>query len=184
MRPLRPSTPVGMQPLDPRAKWRAILLSTLLLVPGYFALVVGLVSVATEGDGPPPGPFIAFGLSLVPFVFIALAMLSQHPYASGAVVKAMILTLVIGIPVAGLTGDPATGMVAGIGAGGVVALRAEPEHRYRARALAVAVATIAIFVLVRVVPAVGLLLAACLPFTSIGVADHLVESRGADHEAS
>ena len=39
--------------------------------------------------GPAPGPAIALGLALIPFVFIVLAFLSEHPSAPGAVVKAM-----------------------------------------------------------------------------------------------
>ena len=34
----------GVEPLTPRQKWRAILLSTLLLVPAYLAIVVGVIA--------------------------------------------------------------------------------------------------------------------------------------------
>ena len=75
--------------------WRAILLATLVLVPAYWALLIGVVSVASTRPGgvANPGLWIAFGLMLVPFVFVVLAFASAHPRAPGAVAKAMGLTL-------------------------------------------------------------------------------------------
>ena len=159
--------------------WRAILLSTLLLVPAYLALLTGLVSVALDdGRGVPnPGPYIAFGLALVPFVFVALAFLSAHPRAPAAVAWALVLTLAVGVPVSALASDAVTGFVAGIGSGGIVAMRADLDRPWRARALAVFVATAWAFVTVRVMPEAALLLAPILPFVGIGVADHLLEIR-------
>jgi hypothetical protein len=170
----RPAVPVGMAPLSPRQKWRAIILATLLLVPGYWFLLNGLVSVAT-GAGRNAGPLVAFGLALVPFVFLVLAFLSEHPRAPGAVLKAMALALLVGIPVSALAADAVTGLVAGLGAGGVVALRADPAHGWKPRALAVLAVSALIFVLLRTASASALLLAPALPFTAIGVADHLSE---------
>jgi hypothetical protein len=69
-----------------------------------------------------------------------------------------------------------TGFVAGLGAGGIAALRAEAIHSWKARAAAVAVVTLSVFLLV-MVSDVALLLAPALPFTSIGVADQVVERR-------
>jgi len=168
----------GAEPLSPRRKWRAILLATLLLVPGYWSVLAGLVSVASDRpDAPAAGPFIAFGLCLVPFVFIVLAFLSEHPRAPGAVIKAMGLALLVGIPVSALAADAVTGFVAGCAAGGIAALRPEPTSPWKARWIAVLVATMASFLLVRTFGEVALLLAPVLPFTSIGVADHLAEGR-------
>ncbi|MGH2579497.1 MAG: hypothetical protein ACRDHK_06310 [Actinomycetota bacterium] len=168
----------GAEPLSPRRKWRAILLATLLLVPGYWSVLAGLVSVASDRpDAPAAGPFIAFGLCLVPFVFIVLAFLSEHPRAPGAVIKAMGLALLVGIPVSALAADAVTGFVAGVAAGGIAALRPEPTSTWKARWIAVLVATMASFLLVRTFGEVALLLAPVLPFTSIGVADHLAEGR-------
>ena len=180
----RRSILAGAEPLSPRRKWRAILLGTLLLVPGFWAIVAGLVSVAT-GDGPAPnaGAYIAFGLCLVPFIFVALAFLSEHPRAPGAAVKAMALAFLVGIPVSAITADAVTGLVAGLGAGGIAALRADLPHGWKPRAIAVAVVTAFVFVALRSVPEFALLLAPVLPFTSIGVADHLSErARGQSNE--
>lgn len=169
----------GVAPLSPRRKWRAITLATLVLVPAFWAMLAGLVAGAADArsGGPDAGPAVAFALALIPFVFVALAFLSEHPRAPGAVVRAMGLCLLVGIPVSALAGDGVTGMVAGVGAGGVVALRSDPAHSRRARVWAVVAAAAYCFVLVRTVGPVALLSAPVLPFTAIGLADHLSERR-------
>ena len=168
----------GAEPLPPRRKWRAITLATLLLAPAYWSVLVGLVSIASDSaDAPTAGPFIAFGLCLLPFVFIALAFLSEHPRAPGASAKVMTLALLVGIPVSALAADGVTGFIAGVGAGGVVALRTDALHTWKARAAAVAVASLYAFVTVRMAGDLVLLVAPALPFTALGVVDHLVERR-------
>jgi hypothetical protein len=169
----------GAEPLPPRRKWRAITLATLLLVPAYWAILAGVVSAASdEGVAPPAaGPLIAFGLALVPFAFLVLAFLSEHPRAAGAVVKAMLLAIVVGIPVSALAGDAVTGMVAGLGAGGIAALRTDQYNVTKARVLAVLAVSVYVFIVVRAAGEVGILVAPALPFASIGVADHLVERK-------
>lgn len=167
-----------MEPLPPPRKWRAITLATLLLVPAFWALLAGLVSGASDDEG---GVNVAvavtFGLMLIPFVFMVLAFASEHPRAPGAVVKAMWMSLLVGIPASALAADAVTGIVAGVGAGGVVALRSDAAHNWRARAVGVTVAAIYAFVLVRTIGAVALLPAPAFPFTAIGIADHLSERR-------
>jgi hypothetical protein len=116
-------------------------------------------------------------LCLIPFVFLALAFLSQHPRAPRATVLAMILCIVVGIPVSAVAADAVTGVVAGVGAGGIVAMRSDLDRAWRARVLAIAIVSAWAFVTVRTVTDVALLLAPVLPFTSLGVADHLVEIR-------
>lgn len=167
----------GVEPLSPRRKWRAITLATLLLVPGYWSLVTGLVAEGSHKESAPfAAPYIAFGLVLVPFVFLALAFLSEHPRASGATAMALILTILVGAPVSAFS-DVVTGFVAGVGAGGIVAMRADIAHNWKARAVAVLVVSAYVFILVRSATVIALLLAPVLPFTSIGVADHLSERR-------
>lgn len=170
--------PVGMQPLPPQRKWRAILVATLVLVPAFWSLLAGLIAVASDDpDAPNPGPAIAFGLALIPFVFVVLAFTSEHPRPSSAVLRAMGLALLVGIPVSALAGDAVTGIVAGVGAGGVAALRRDPDSTTRSRALAVLVAALYTFVLVRLAGGLVLLPAPIFPFTALGVADHLSERR-------
>lgn len=168
----------GAAPLPPRRKWRAILLATLLWAPGYWAMVAGLVSLASDGSNQPlAGPYIAFGLALIPFVFLALAFLSEHPRVPAAVLRAMGLSLLVGIPVSALASDAVTGLVAGLGAGGIAALRADVTHSWKARAIAVAAVTIYTALLVRTVSEVALVVGPALSFTCLGVADHLTERR-------
>jgi hypothetical protein len=169
----------GAAPLSPQRKWRAITLATLLLIPAYWAIVAALVSIGAEDDrtAPNAGPLIAFGLCLLPFVFIALAFLSEHPNAPGAAVKAMGLTIGVGIMVSALAADAVTGLVAAVGAGGIVALRADMDHSWKARAAAVMLATVYVFFLLRTASDVALLMGPVLPFTGIGVADHLSERK-------
>lgn len=176
---IRRSPLAGAEPLTPRRKWRAITLATLLFVPGYWAIIAGAVSVASDDrqGGPSAAPLIAFGLALVPFVFVVLAFLSEHPRAAGSTVKAMGLALLVGIPVSAVSADAVTGIVAGVGAGGVVALRSDIDHDWKSRAIAVVAVSVYVFILLRTVPVVGVLLAPALPFTAIGVADHLAERR-------
>lgn len=176
----RPRKPVGMEPLPPPRKWRAITLATLLLVPAYWSILAGLVAAASEGSDPlNPAAALAFGLALIPFVFIVLAFGSEHPRAPAAVVEAMVLAVVVGTFMSAVAADAVTGIVAGVGAGGVVALRADADHSWRARALAVVFAVVYVFVLVRMASALALLPAPIFPFTAIGVADHLSERRRA-----
>jgi hypothetical protein len=176
--------PRGIEPLSPQRKWRAITIATLILVPAFWALLAGLVAAGSDdpASGPNPAAAITLGLALIPFVFIALAFLSAHPNPAGAVLKAMGWFLLVWIPVSALAGDAVTGIVAGMGAGGITALRADDVHNWRARALAVFAASIYTFVLVRTVGAFALLPAPIFPFTGIGVADHLSEGRH-DREA-
>ena len=172
-----------LQPLSPQRKWRAITVATLLLVPAFWSLLAGLVAVASdessraEPGGPEPAAALAFGLAIVPFVFVALAFMSEHPRAPGAVLRAMGLALLVGIPVSAVVGDAVTGIVAGVGAGAIVALRMDGDHEWRTRAVAVAIAAGYTLVLVRLVGAVALLPAPIFPFTAIGVADHVSEHR-------
>jgi hypothetical protein len=172
--------PAGMAPLSPRKKWQAITLATLLLVPAYWSILGSLVSAsAIPSHEPLPDPqgSLALGLVLIPYVFVVLAFVSDHPNAPMATLKAMGLTLGVGVLVSAFALDAITGLVAGVGAGGVVALRADEGHNWRARAMAVGLAVLYVFVIVRVSSALALLPAPIFPFTAIGIADHLSEHR-------
>ncbi len=171
----------GIVPLPPERKWRAITFATLLLAPAVWSMLGGFVAFASEdaSNDAAAGAAIAFGLALLPFVFIVLAFASEHPRASGAVVRAMGLCLLIGIPVSAIAADAVSGIVAGVGAGGIVALRADLPHDWRHRAVAVAVATAYTFVLARVAGGVVIVAAPVFPFTGIGLADHWSEWREA-----
>jgi hypothetical protein len=172
------SSTAGMTPLPPQRKWLVITIATLMLVPAYWSMLAAMVSVATNDvGGPRPGPALAFGLAMVPFVFVVMAFMSGHTRAPGAVLRAMLLAIVVGIPVSALAADAVTGMVAGVGAGAIAALRRDRDHTVKARVIGVAVATLYTFVLLRMAGGIALLAAPIFPFTSIGIADHLSERR-------
>jgi hypothetical protein len=172
----RSASPAMLEPLSPQRKWRAITIATLVLVPAFWSMLIGFVAIASdEPDAPDPAGPIALGLALIPFVFILLAFLSEHPNAPGAVLRAMGMSLLVGLVVSALAVDAVTGVVAGVGAGGMWALRLDDGHRMKTRALGVLVAAVYTFVLVRVVGSVALLPAPALPFTALGLADHIAE---------
>ncbi len=181
--------PVGIQPLSPQQKWKTITVATVLLVPAYWALLAGLVAEATDDPKarvgePNTAAAFALGLAIITFVFVVLAFMSGHPKAPGAVVKAMALSLLVGAPVSALAGDAVTGIIAGVGAGAIVALRMDVDHNWRARAIAVTIASLYMFALVRTAGAMALLAAPVLPLTGIGVADHLAERHAAAASSS
>jgi hypothetical protein len=164
-----------MTPLAPRLKWRAITLATLALAPAFWALAYARVAADTsDPEVADPWPAVAFGLSIIPFVFIVLAFLSEHPRAPGAVLRAMGLSLLVGIPVVAFV-SYVTGLVAGVGAGGIAALRRDPATTTRSRVLAVLVVSVYSLVLVQVAGGAVLLPAPAFPLTAIGIADHLAE---------
>jgi len=171
-------SPPVREPLSPRRKWRTIALATVVLVPGYWVLLAGLVASHTDAKGgPDPAGAMALGLAAIPFAFLLLAVMSGRSRWPGAVARAMGMAVLVGIPVSALAGDAITGIVAGVGAGGCIALRRDEPHSLRTRAIAVALAALYTFVLVRSVSVMALLPAPVLPFTAIGIADQWSERR-------
>jgi hypothetical protein len=142
-------------------------------------LLAGLVAVASDDDrgSAAQGGAIAVGLALVPLVFAVLARTSEHHRPRSAVAKAVGLSLLVGIPASAVAADAVTGIVAGVGAGGICALRADMAHNWRARALAIIAASVYTFVMVRVAGAIVLLTAPAFPFTALGIADILSERK-------
>ena len=117
-------------------------------------------------EDPNPAAAVAFGLALVPFVFLALAVMSEHPSVPGAVLRAMGWPSWSGPIVSGVVGDAVTGVVAGLGAGGIVALRMDARQNYRARVWAVVFAAAYTAFLVAVTGAMVLFPAPIFPFTA------------------
>jgi hypothetical protein len=183
------ASPVGMVPLSPQRKWRAITIATLVLVPGFWALLMAWVAdvgddSATDSASAPNGAIaLAVGLAVVPFVFVVLAFLSEHPAPAAAVLKAMGLTLLVGIPVWAFA-DAVTGIVAGVGAGGIVALRMDEPQNRRARAVAVTFASLYTMIMLLLAGPIVLLPAPVFPLTAIGIADHLAERAAERAEAA
>lgn len=175
---MKAHAPGGLEPLSPQRKWRAIALSTLLFAPACWLILTGYVAGSSDdADAPSAGAAFALGMALIPFVFVLLAFLSRHPRAAGAVARAMGLAALVFVLVSATANDGVTGLVAGVGAGGVVALRPDPPHGWRIRAVAVILAAAYVFVLVRLAGPVALMAAPVLPLTGIGLADHWAERR-------
>ena len=102
----------------------------------------------------------------------------EHPDAPERPSRAMGLCLLVGIPVSALAGDAVTGIVAGVGAGGIVALRADADPRLAAAGRSPSrSAPPTRFVLARTAGPVVLVAAPVFPFTGLGLADHLAEWR-------
>lgn len=164
------------EPIDLRRRWLVITLATIVMQFAYWPSLASIAAATGEGTEPQAG-LLAFGLAVLPFSFVVLAFGSRVPDAAMGVLKAMGLFLLVGLPLVVLI-DAVGGMVAGLAAGGVVALAREPEvHSVRLRWLGVAVVALYV-VLLRVVAAdLALLSGAVIPFAVHGFVDQAVETR-------
>jgi hypothetical protein len=165
-----------------RRKWLGIALASMVMTASYW-LVVFAAAAGSAEDGPSSTQPFTLGLILVPFAFIALAFLTRQRDASWAVVKAMGLFLVVGLPI-GLF-NVVIGMVAGFGAGAVVAVRTEEGVPYRKpRSIGVLVAVLYTLAMLAFVPPLGVFTGSVVPFAAVGIADQIVEGRLADRAAA
>ena len=135
-----------------------------------------------DGAAPPEadevsGGLIAFGLAIVPFVFLILAFVSRNQRSAGGVLRAMGLFLVVGVPIA--VADVVVGLVLGYAVGGVAALR-PPEGIpgvLRARAIAVVAGVLYLVVVRWISPGFAVFTGAVIPFAVLGLADQALEGR-------
>ncbi len=163
----------GERELTPRRRWLAIGVATVPLLFSYLTLAAALIT--TEEESPVGAGGAALGLGLVPFVFILLAFVSNHPQAPIAVLKAMGVFLLVALPI-GLAA-PVIGISLGYGAGGIMALRAHPEHPRKHRWIALGITAVYIVFLLFVSPPAGLFSGGVLPLLSLGFADTFSEGR-------
>jgi hypothetical protein len=150
----------------------AIGASTVVLFFSYLLIIFGFASVADE-DPAFAGGLIGIGTGLVPAAFGCLAAVSQRPHAIRTALAATGLWVVIGGPVAII--DIPAGLVAGFGAGAVLAFNRRPMHTTASRAIAVAVVVAYVLVVGRMFPAAALMVGSVLPFAAVGVADSIIE---------
>jgi hypothetical protein len=162
------------QAAQQRRTWVAIALSTALVTVSFWAIVYAFVTEAV-GDDRQPVAAGALGVALVPFVFILMAFVSGHPNAPLAILYAMGLALVVGIPLLALAGDAVTGTVMGFGAGATLALRPDPASSWARRAVAVVISGVIVFALVLAFTPLALATAPALAVTPIGIADLTAE---------
>jgi hypothetical protein len=170
-------------PLPLRTRWLALTAATIALQFSYWAIVAGASADPDAPEALETGVgMLAFGLALVPFVFLVLTFASRHPRAPTATLKGMGLFLLIGLPV-GLV-HPAVGAAVGFAAGGVVALRSvDGVDTRRARWIAVLALAFYLGTLIflgTLLPALGgfaLMSGAVLPFAVHGLVDQALSER-------
>jgi len=155
------------------------MIATLIAVISYWSIIFAFVVTDLEGTElelessvTAAGPF-ALGLALVPFAFLALAFVSNHPRAPGAVFKAMMVSIPAALAF-GLFGIP-VGLVAGFGLGGALALRLDEVHRIRLRWLMVTGAILYTFVVGLISAQASLFAGGFIPFAASGLADMISE---------
>ena len=165
----------GKEPLSPGGRWLVIALATVALQFSYWSFVRSATSAMDDESSL---GLLALGLGLAPLVFLVVAFGSRHPNAPMAVLKAMGLFLVVGAPLGLL--DVTVGVATAYAAGGVTALRREPEiHSLRWRVIAVVLLAIYLVVII-VVPELQRMSGAVLPFMVLGIADSVHETRVAE----
>ena len=159
----------------------AVGVSTVILFFSYTMFVFGFAA-ASEGETAFAGGLIGIATGLVPAVFACLAAVSQQERSIRTALLATLLWVAIGRPIAIV--DIPAGLVAGFGAGGVVALKRQPVHTTTSRAAVVALCVVYVFVLGRIIPEAALMVGAVLPFAAVGVGDSIMEreatARGVD----
>ncbi len=135
-----PARPSGLR------KWSAIGAATVLAMLAAASLLLGLIALAAEADGEEiaSGSIsvpLTVGVVLIPIAFAVLAFVSRHPRPSTAALRATALAP-LAVPVFLVVREPVSAAVAGLGAGGLVALRPEEGVGLRPRIVAVAVITL------------------------------------------
>ncbi|WP_370326888.1 hypothetical protein [Euzebya sp.] len=173
------TTHPGGQPLSLRARWLTIAAGTVALQFSFWP-VVGAVAAAADQGSDIGGP-LALGLALVPLVLGVVAFGSRRHAAAGALLKAMGVFLVIGLPLCLL--DVALGMLVGYGAAGIVALRPSDPPSTRWRWIALGGVALYVLVLLAFVPGLALLTASIVPFTVLGLVDQAWEAKAAEEAA-
>lgn len=171
-------TPAGEKPDSSRPRWLAVLLATVIMLFSYGMILFAFVA---ESESVFAGGVLGIGLGLVPVVFAACGFVSRSEHALKRGLIATGIWAVIVIPI-GIVDLP-TGLVAGFGGGGIVALDGGQHRSARARVLAVVAAAIYTFALQQASPEAGLFGGAPLPFLAIAVADVWAERRAGEDQA-
>lgn len=143
-----------------------------MMVLSYLMFIYALVAASGE-ETVFAGALLGIGLGLVPAVFAVAAFVTRSERVLLSTLAASALWLVVTFPI-GL-GNVPTGLVAGYGAGGIVAFKLGPKHTRGSRIVAVVVAVVYTMVLQRFLPEAGLFAGAPLPFLAIALADVYTE---------
>ena len=168
-----PVTDHGLQPDElhqfRRRNWWAVGVGTVLT----FIASVAYATAFIEEDGRDDEfdfTLVGIALLLVPFVFMALAFISQNPQGPKRVLQAMPLFLAVALSVGLL--EPVLGAAIGFAAGAALTLRPPPVPNVaKWRSGAVFFTAIYLLVLLLVVPPGGVFGASVVPLVMIGAAD-------------
>jgi len=163
------------KPTSPRRRWVAVGVATAIGVFSYFSLIQAFVASTEDLGQDVVAPSFFFGMATVPLAFIALAFISRNPSAPMAVLKAMGLFVLVGLPVGLLV--PVLGVVAGFGAGAVVALRRDEDQNLTARIVAVLSAVIYTLLVMLIAVPLGVFTGAFVPFVAVGFGDQYSERK-------
>lgn len=153
---------------NPRRRWLAVLLATIIMLASYTMFVYSLAALSGS-ETVFAGGLLGIALGLVPGVFIVAAFVSQNPNTPRATLTATALWVLFALPL-GMFSFP-IGLVAGFGAGGIVAFRRWEPHTWQSRAVAVGLCVLYVFTLQFVSLELALFSAAPLPFLAIAAAD-------------
>jgi hypothetical protein len=139
--------------------------------------------VAADPDGDleaPVGLLVGIGLALLPLALYVLARVSRHEQSLRAAALGGSLAVVLAGALSFVLREPLSPLVAGIGAGGVLALRRHPDATTSSRSIAVVLATGYSAAMVWFVPQLSLGLSPMLPLAAVAAADGYMARRAAD----
>lgn len=168
-------------PLDARRKWLAVGFATVITLPAFWLLVVAVVATDPDSEiDAPVGALVGIGLALVPVALYVLARVSRREQALQSAAVGSAVGIVLAGALSFVLREPLSPLVAGIGAGGVLALRRHPDTTTAARSIAVAIATAYSAATVWFVPQLSLGMSPVLPLVSVAAADGYMARRAAD----
>lgn len=177
--------------ISTKRKWAAIGVATALLTGSFWLVLLAfdlwlgdLTLEEIEAGAEVPlttsvGVALVGGFLVMLAGFTTLALISRRVRPLRAVAVAWALGGAMWLWLPFVAGEPYTPMVAGFGAGGLVALRAEPEHTLGRRVVAALLITVYLFLLLRIALLAGVIVAPLLPLPAIAWADAMAERRAA-----
>ncbi len=164
----------GARAITPVRRWAVLAMATTAMQFAWWPVVYE-VAASPDPEGGSAGGF-AFGLALVPVVFGILAFGSRRDDAPMAVLRAMGIFLVVGLPL-GLM-DVVVGLAVGFSAAAVTALRGpEGLDTKRLRWFAVGGLLVWVSLLLAVAPGFAIMSGAVLPLLVHGIVDQAAEDR-------
>jgi hypothetical protein len=181
-------SPIGER-TSTRRKWVAIGVSTALLAGAFWLVLLAfdlwlgdltIEELEAGAEVPITGEVAAAlggGAVVMAAAFMALALISRRPRPWRSVAFAFLLGSAMWLWLPFVAGEPYTPMVAGFAAGGVVALRAEPEHSVGRRVVAALLVTIYVYLLLRLALLPAVIVAPLLPLPVLAWADAMAERR-------